>query len=89
MFTPAHNAAAATGKGSAHRRERLLGARHGSGRQGEVVRRRRDDDETWPELEATLYSYIWSDQNGLAYWVDTLAASLASCRAVGLDPYFA
>jgi len=40
-------------------------------------------------LEATLYSHSWSDQNGLAYWVDTSAASIASFRAVGLDPYFA
>jgi hypothetical protein len=37
-------------------------------------------------LEATLCSHNWSYQN---IWVDTSAASLASFRAVGLDPYFA
>jgi len=44
--------------------------------------------KTWPEAIFACYSHVTTVE-GYDYWMDTSSSSLASFRAMALDPYFA
>jgi hypothetical protein len=47
-----------------------------------------DTIKSWPEVKAAVYSHVYSDIFGCAFWVDTRRRSLKAFRRVGSEPYF-
>lgn len=43
---------------------------------------------SWPEVKAVIYSHVFSDRLGCAYWVDTSRRSLEAFAEVGAHPHF-
>jgi hypothetical protein len=91
LFRPARRFARSIGKGLFIGEYGCVedhGEGQDSGAKAEWFRQAGATMKAWPDVEAAIYSHVFSERYGCAYWVDTSQSSLEAFTEVGLDPYF-